>query len=280
MEKRAICLPFSLFVFLIFLACLASWRLNVISAQAGRTPPQASADDQAEKIISRAIEALGGAAYLNVRSAVGRGLFTPYKDGVSQVPAKFVDYLAYPDKERTEFGGGSTRVVQANDGATGWIYDGATKLIKDQNTTQLEDFKVSMRTSVENVLHGWWRPESAKLGYVGRREAGVGSRNETIRLTYPDGFWIEYEFGAKDGLPARVIYRRRQKKSDTEEMEEIAEEDRLLKPVTIERITAPFVVDHYIKGVQTSRINYESIEYNRTLSDSLFTKPATIKGLK
>ncbi len=258
------------------LILLASLCASPQTGKPSQTPP----DDKAEKIIQRAIEVLGGAAYLNVRSVVGRGLFTPYKDGVSQLPAKFVDYILYPDKERTEFNGGGVRVIQANDGLRGWIYDGATKLLKDQRATQLEDFKVSMRTSVESVLHGWWRQESAKLSYVGRREAGVGSRNETIRLVYPDGFSVEYEFGAKDGLPAKVLYRRKQKKSDSEETEEVAEEDRLLKLITIEGIKAPFVVDHYSNGVQTSRINYESIEYNRTLSDSIFTKPSTVKALK
>jgi len=32
--------------------------------------------------------------------------------------------------------------------------------------------------------------------------------------------------------------------------------------------------------VQTSRINYESIEYNKPLLDSLFVKPENIKALK
>jgi hypothetical protein len=40
------------------------------------------------------------------------------------------------------------------------------------------------------------------------------------------------------------------------------------------------VVDHFINGVQTSRISYEDIEYNRPLPDTLFTKPANIKSLK
>ncbi len=145
---------------------------------------------------------------------------------------------------------------------------------------QIEDFKRGMRTSVENLLHGWWKKENATLSYVGRREAGLARRNETVRLTYPDGFWIEYEFAAKEGLPAKVIYKRTRKKPDSDETEEITEEDRLAKPITIDGITAPWVIDHYINGVQTSRISYESIEYNRPLADSLFAKPANIKSLK
>ena len=129
-------------------------------------------------------------------------------------------------------------------------------------------------------MHGWWRKEGATLSYVGRREAGLAKRYEVVRLTYPEGFWIEYEFGARDGLPAKMIYKRTKKKPDSEETEEITEEDRLAKPITIDGVTAAWVVDHYINGVQTSRINYESIEYNKPLADALFAKPASIKSLK
>ena len=45
-------------------------------------------------------------------------------------------------------------------------------------------------------------------------------------------------------------------------------------------VSAPFVIDHFRNGVQTSRINYESIEFNKPLADSLFAKPANIKAIK
>jgi hypothetical protein len=210
---------------------------------------------------------------------VGRGFFTAFQDGISQIPARFVDYISYPDHERTEFIGGGVRVVQANTGDTGWLYDGASRTFSDMKAGQIEDFKRSMRTSVENLLHGWWKKEGATLKYVGRREAGLARRNETIRLTYPDGFWIEYEFAAKEGLPAKVIYKTTKKKPDSDETEEKTEEDRLEKPITIAGVTAPWVIDHFINGIQTSRVSYESIEYNRQLPDFLFAKPANIKAL-
>ena len=86
--------------------------------------------------------------------------------------------------------------------------------------------------------------------------------------------------GARDALPAKVIYKRTRTKADSDETEEITEEDWLAKPIAINGITAPYVIDHYIDGKQTSRINYESIEYNRPLPDSLFTKPANAKSVK
>ncbi len=235
---------------------------------------------KAEEVINRAIEAVGGNAFLNVKTVVGRGFFTTFVEGASQIPARFLDYIVYPDRERTEFTGAGIRAIQTNSGEVGWMYDGGTKTLSDMKAAQIEDFKRAMRTSVENLLRGWWKKEGATLSYLGRREAGLAKRNETVRLTYPNGFWIEYEFGARDGLPAKVIYKRTKKKADSDETEEVTEEDRLAKPITVAGVTAPWVIDHFVNGTQTSRVNYESIEYNQPLSDSLFAKPANVKSLK
>lgn len=260
---------------------LLLWFCTLGAAQPEPTPKPAPEDPaKAEAILQRAIAALGGNTYLSINTVVGRGFFTAFSEGLSQIPARFVDYIAYPDKERTEFTGEGIRVIQTNSGETGWLYDGATKSLSEMKGSQIEDFKRGMRTSVENLLRGWWRKENATLSYAGRREAGVGRRNETVRLTYPNGFWIEYEFAAKEGLPAKVIYKISKKKPDSDDTEEVTEEDRLAKPITIAGVTAPWVIDHYINGIQTSRVSYESVEYNTQLSDTLFAKPANIKGLK
>jgi len=261
----------------ILLCCLPT---NLRAQSNTPTPSADAADPKAEAIITRAIEVLGGSAYLNVKTVVGRGFYTAFQDGHSQTPSRFLDYLVYPDKERTEFTSLGIRTIQTNSGETGWVYDGANKTLNDMGPGQIEDFKKSMRTSIENLLRGWWKKEGARLTYVGKREAGLARRNETVRLTYPDGFSIEYEFAVKEGLPEKVIYKRTSKKADSDETEELTEEDRLAKPITISGVTASWVIDHYINGVQTSRINFESIEYNQPVPDSLFAKPATIKGLK
>ena len=113
--------------------------------------------------MKRATEAIGGNAFLNVKTVVGRGFFTTFHDGMSQIPTRFLDYIAYPDRERTEFTSSGIRVIQTNSGNTGWLYDGATKSLNDMKAPQIEDFKRAMRTSVENLLHGWWKKEGATL---------------------------------------------------------------------------------------------------------------------
>lgn len=281
------------FLFVVTLAAMISRLLNLlalcclavaVSAQTANTTTiqlaPGTADEKSQQIMNRAIEVLGGTSYLNVRSVVGKGLFTSFQDGVSQIPVRFLDYIVYPDKERTEFAGGGIKTIQTNVGDTGWVFDGSVKTITEQSAGQVEDFKRSMRTSVENLLRGWWKQEGGKVSYVGRREAGLAKRNETVRLTYPNGFWIEYEFGARDGLPAKIIYKRSHKNPDSGDAEETSDEDQLFKPITVDGVTAPWVIDHYTNGKQTSRVSYESIQYNQALADTLFAKPDNVKKMK
>lgn len=259
-------------ILLTLVTALAAFAQSGAAAQAQQTP---AAEEKAEQILKRAVDVLGGSNYLNVRTVVGRGLYTQFKEGQSGLPAKFTDYIIYPDRERTEFRGEGMRVIQTNAGDKGWVYDGASKTLKDMTPEQVEDFRFGVRTSVDNLLRGSWRKEGAKLSYVGRREAGLAKRNETVRLVYPDGLSAEFEFGAKDGLPAKVIYKRKNKAG-----EEVTEEDRFAQQVTIDGVITPFIIDHYRAGVQSSRINYESVEFNRPLDDSLFARPANAKAVK
>ncbi|HEX8706923.1 MAG TPA: hypothetical protein VF723_01570 [Pyrinomonadaceae bacterium] len=237
--------------------------------------PSPAADEKAEQIIARAIEAMGGSAYLNVRSVIGRGLFTQFRDGETGLPSGFIDYIVFPDKERTEFRVPTGKIIQTNTGDKGWVYDGAAKSVNDMKPAQIEDFKLAMRASVDNLLRGTWRREGAELSYRGRREAGLARRNEAVRLTYPDGFQVEFEFGARDGLPMKVLYKRK-----NAEGEERAEEDRLAQHVKIDGVIAPFVIDHFVAGSQTSRINYQSVEFNRPIAETLFARPANAKAVK
>ena len=252
--------------------------LSLLFAQ--NPAPEVSVDEKSQQIIDRAITTLGGPKYLGVQTVIGKGFFSTFKDGVSQLPARFLDYIHYPDNERTEFNGGGIRTIQTNTGDTGWVYDGGPKKISDQSPAQVEEFKRSIRTSLEYLLRGYWKKEGGKITYVGRREAGLAKRNETIRLTFPDGYWIEYEFGAKDNLPAKIIYKRQRKDPDSGDMVETNEEDQFFKFIEIDGVTSAWVIDHYINGKQSSRINYESVQYNQPFPSDLFTKPANIKAIK
>lgn len=235
--------------------------------------PAQKDDEKAEAILNKAVQKLGGEKYLQVKSLVSSGNFSLYRDGQTQATQTFLDVIVFPDKERTEFKNGGTKTIQTNTGSSGWLADTSAKVIKEQNEEQIGDFRRNLRTSLDNLLRGGWRKEKATLSFVGRREAGLGKRNNVVKLSFPDGFEIEYEF-SDDGFPAKSIYKR------GNEGEEIKEEDRYAQFVEVQGIYTPFIIDHFQNGLQTSRINYLKIEFNKTIPDSIFQKPSNPKELK
>jgi len=86
---------------------------------------------------------------------------------------------------------------------------------------------------------------------------------------------VDFEIGAKDYLPAKILYKR-----VGEEGEETAEEDRMAQHVAVSGVLTPFVIDHYSAGAQTSRINYQSVEFNSAIADTLFARPTNAKAVK
>src|SRR5690349_24794472 len=111
--------------------------LSLLFAQS----PTTSVDEKSQQIIDHAIETLGGQKYLGVQTVIGKGFYTSFKDGISQLPARFLDYIEYPDRERTEFSGAGIKTIQTNTGDTGWMFDGAVKKSSYQSPEQVDEFK-------------------------------------------------------------------------------------------------------------------------------------------
>lgn len=233
-----------------------------------------SYSQDAQAVLNKAVQNLGGEMYLNVRSQIGRGRYSIFKDGAVVSFQSFVDVIVFPDKERTEFKGGKTKIVQTNTGDTGWVFDGEQEVIKVQNEDQIKNFKRGIRVSLDNLLRGGWKGE-AELSYVGKRQATLGKRNEVIKLSYKDGLVVEFEFASEDGLPMKAIY-----KSVNADGEEVTEEDRYAQFVDVGGIRTPYIIDRFTNKLPSSRINYESVEYNKAIPDSIFAKPADAKSMK
>jgi hypothetical protein len=235
--------------------------------------PIAAFSQDAEAVIRRASDSIGGDRYLKVTTQVGRGRFSLMKDGMVASSQTFIDVIVYPDKERTEFKGGGTKFVQTNVGSNGWVYDGDQELIKVQNEGQIENFQRGMRVSLDTLLRGAWRGK-AEISYAGKRPSTLGKRNDVVRLKYEDGLIIEFEF-ADDGTPMKASYKR-----TNSDGEEVTEEDRYAQWVDVGGIRTPYIVDRFTNGKPTSRINYELVEFNVRVPDSIFDKPSNPKDLK
>lgn len=237
----------------------------------GQGGENATGTDRAEAILKSAVKALGGESYLQIKTQISKGKFSTMKAGSVASFQTFFDIIVFPNRERTEFKSGGSKHIQVNSGNTGWVYDGDQELVKVQTERQVANFKQGIRTSLDNLLRSYWKGDG-ELSYIGRRPATLGKRNDVVRLTYKDGFWVEFEFAADNGLPQKAIY----KHSDTGG-EELTEEDRYALFIEFKGIQFPFVVDRYTNGSHASRINVESVEVNQPIPESAFEKPATPK---
>ena len=244
-------------------------------APAATSSAKPSEDEKALAVVARAVEVMGGRAYADIKSVTSSGYYTPFQGGVGALPIKFRDYTVFPDRDRVEFSGAGVKSIQVNVGDGGWVADLKAKKITDITSQGGEDFRLLIRTSLDSVLRGWWRGDGASLAYAGRREAGLARRNEAVRLKYPDGFEVEFEFDAKEGLPSKVKY-----KKQNAEGEQVEEEDRYAQFQTIGTVRTPFIIDHYRAGVQSSRVNYEKVDFNLPVAETLFAKPDDIKKVK
>lgn len=265
-----------LFISLLIFAATFSAIAQETDPQTPPEPPKVRIpnDPKAEAVIEKAVKYLGGEKYLNVKTQIGKGQYSLIRDGATISLQSFVDVIVHPYRERTEFKGGGVRTIQTNTGDTGWLFDGPQELVKDQTEIQIENFKRGIRTSLDNLLRKYWAGE-ASVRYVGRRPATLGKRNEVIKLVYDDGFTIEFEFAADTGVPQKAIYERTAADGTVTK-----EEDVYAQFISRGGIKTPYIIDRRSNGKPNSRINYRSVDFNRTVPDSIFEKPADGKEPK
>ena len=256
----------------IFLSLIA---LSAI-ANAGTTRQEQDDPDpaRAEAVIREAIKARGGDAYNRVTNTVSQGQFTPFEKGISLLPQSFIDYVVYPDRERTEFGKGDTKFVQSNSGNTGWIYDANQKAIRDQTDEQIKNFQQSIRYDLDNLLRRAWQEPGAKLVYLGRREAWRNTFSEAVRIDFADGASATLHFDLRTKLPLMTEYKTITGEATTDN------QARFFRWVSFGGVLYPTIQDFYRGGKQTARAAFDTVSFNVSIPEKVFAKPSNVKEVK
>ena len=225
-------------------------------------------------LVREAIKARGGEAYLKIRTTMTRGQYTGYDEkGAPGDPSPFVDYLA-PNRERTEFGKGDSKYVQANSEVANWIYDAKAKQIKDQTEEQVKQFQQGARYDLDNLLRVAAAQQGVKLVYLGRREPWRSTFSEAVRIDFADGGQATVHFDQRSHLPLSIEY-----KLVTAEGT-LTNETRYYRWVDFSGIIFPTIQDFYRNGKQSARVSFDEVSLNANLSDKLFAKPASVKDVK
>ncbi|HSE38501.1 MAG TPA: hypothetical protein VLG74_14445 [Blastocatellia bacterium] len=243
---------------------------EVVSAQ----EPEENDPAKAAALVRDAIAARGGQAYLNISTVESRGQYTPFDKGISGDPTPFVDYIVYPDRERTEFGKGDTKFIQSNSETTSWVYDGSQRMIRDQKEEQVKQFLQGARYDLDHLLRAASKQSDVKLVYLGRREAWRNTFSEALRVDFTDGGTATLHVDPRSKLPMMVEYK------TVGEQGTMTNEVRYFRWVDFGGIKFPTIQDSYRNGKQTARVGFDTVSFNVSIPDKLFAKPLNIKEVK
>jgi hypothetical protein len=265
---------FSLFRF-IGIGIVAS--LLAIAAHAQKADPNDPKNaERGAELIKQAIQARGGARFLSYANIISTGQYTPFDKGLSLIPIQFVDWIVYPDKERTEFGKGKKkdRRIQVNVGKTGWVYDGDAETLKDQTDKQIQDHLEGLEFDIDRILRAAAKDTGAEVRFAGREETRPGERADVVSIKLKSEQTVYLWLDRQTHLPMSLIYERNGDSGLTKH------EIRYFQYVDYDGVKFPNIVDYYRDGVQASRVNLQSVKLNVPAGDELFAKPASVKAIK
>jgi hypothetical protein len=259
----------SVFLARALLAAVLFLPLPIVAQEPDENDPA-----KATALVRDAVGARGGEAYLNISSTESHGQYTPFDKGVSGNPTPFVDYIVYPNRERTEFGKGDTKFIQCNSETANWVYDASQRMIRDQKEEQVKQFLQGVRYDLDNLLRAASRQTDVKLFYLGRREAWRNTFSEALRVDFNDGGTATVHFDSRSKLPMMVEYK------TIGEEGTMNNEVRYFRWVDFGGIKFPTIQDSYRNGKQTARVGFDTVSFNVSVPDKLFVKPTNIKEVK
>jgi hypothetical protein len=266
--------PFSIFK-IVGIGCAA--LLLAITARAQRVDPNDPKNvERGAELIKQAVQARGGERFLNFTNIMSTGIFTQFQKGLSTIPRQFVDWVIYPDKERTEFGKGKkkNRNIQVNVGKTGWVYDGDAETLKDQTDKQIEEYMESLDFDIDRLMRAASKGAGVEVGFAGREETRPGERADAVAIRFKSDRTAYLLLDSQTHLPISLSYEK------TEDGGLVKHETRYNQYVDYDGVKFPNIVDFFRDNVQTGRVNLESIKLNTQISDELFAKPASAKAVK
>jgi outer membrane lipoprotein-sorting protein len=225
-------------------------------------PASGGAQSQARLLVDQMIQALGGAPFLEVQEIHTAGRFFSFSKGELSGGDLFVDYIKFPDMERTEFGREKNKTVTINKGPVGWLINTREKEVEPQPASQADDFLIGFKTSFDYVLRFVLNHPQTTIQAVGNEIIDF-KRADVLEIRDPGKNLIRFYIDRATRLPVKMQVRR----ADDRELRE----DLLGNWHRFQGVMTPMFVSRSTGGQKTMEIRLETAAYNSGLSDSLFT---------
>ena len=238
-----------------------------LSGQESEVMMPAQSAAKAKELLQQAIEALGGAAYLNVHDLTCTGRLSQFgHSGELNGFEHFVDYTVPtpPFRDRQE-NLPKRNIIEVYNGDKGWDLDRGG--VTEARTSDLARYQEDMKKDIDNILRHRIHEKDMVFRYGGPdvvdlKEADwvelVDSENRTIRIA----------ISRSSHLPIRKVVDTRD--ANTRMRAEEIEYYSNYRPFS--GIETPFQITRERNGIKIYQVFFDKCDYNTNIPDSLFTK--------
>jgi outer membrane lipoprotein-sorting protein len=220
---------------------------------------------KAKQLIEAAVQALGGAAYLNVRDVTCTGKLSQFgHSGDLSGYEKFIDYAKPPDKDRTE-NIPKRNLIQIMNGNKGWVLDRGG--VSEALQTDVAHFEEDTKKDIDNILRNRYKEPGMVLRYAGSDVVDL-KEVDWIELVDSDNRTIRIAFSRETHMPVRKVVTTR----DANIRMKFDETEYYTNYHPLSGVETPFQITRERNGLKTYQVFFDTCDYNTNLSDSLFSK--------
>jgi len=235
---------------------------GALNAQQNTVPPSSRIDPTARALLDRTVQAMGGPAFLRMKSLTTRGRIFAIAEGATAGFAPFQSTVEYPEKRRFAYGKDKP-VVLINDGGRGWQMD-RYGLIR-QPPEQLRRWRVATRYSLENLLRRLIQEpglliQDAGVDFVDNLPARVVEIVDTQQVR------VMLYLHKTTFLPVRIAYR--VQNPETHEWEEFT--DVYGDYRKFQDIQTPMHITRFLNGERFSEVFRNTAEYDAAYPANFF----------
>jgi hypothetical protein len=208
------------------------------------------------------IQALGGQAFLDVKDIHTTGRFFGFTRGELSSSDLFVDYIKFPDMERTEFGSAKSKSIRINRGKEGSKVEGK-KDPETQTPGEVDEFLKGLKTSFDYVTRFVIKERQTTVQNLATEVIDF-KRADVVELRDAAKNRIRFYIDRDTHLPLKMQVRY----ADESKLRE----EQYANWHKFQDVMTPLFVSRYTDGVKTMEIRVETTVYNSGLSDNLFTQ--------
>ena len=241
----------------------ASQPASQTASSAAKQQPANDENSKAKDVIDKAIQAMGGQNYLNIRDRELQGRGYGFHHGrPTGSGGVFWSFWQYPDKERVELTK-ERDIAELYVGNKAWeiTYKGPRPI----EQKDLDDYLRRRHYSLDNVLRTWVNDPGVVLLFEGNAIAAgrpalkvtvVNTQNESVSLF----------FDVDTHLPAKKSFEWRDPVDRQKNLEEEVYDN--YKPVS--GVMAPFNITRFFNGDMASQRFLNSVTINQGLDQAMF----------